>query len=174
MFISFEGIDGSGKTTQARLLYEELRKRGRCVLTAEPTESSIGALIRDLIKKERINGTAVQLLFTADRAVHVDSLIKPKLEQGYTVITDRYVLSTIAYGMASGLDGEWLRAMNDVFIKPDITFVFDVDPKEAVKRISARKGSSVYFEKLKFLTATRSAYLKLAKEYNCRVIDGNN
>ncbi|EQD47845.1 Thymidylate kinase-like protein, partial [mine drainage metagenome] len=94
-------------------------------------------------------------------------------KQGYTVITDRYFFSTIAYGKASGLDEDWLREVNGRFIKPDITFVFDIDPKMAITRISARRKDTHYFERLKFLQSTRTVYKRLAKEYDCHVIDGS-
>jgi dTMP kinase len=173
MFISFEGIDGSGKTTQARLLYEKLRAERKCLLTREPTQGDIGNFIKKLIKRKKINPMAVQLLFAADRSFHIENLIKPKLKQGYTVITDRYFFSTIAYGKASGLDEGWLKEVNGRFIRPDITIVFDIDPEVAIKRISSRRKDQHYFERLKFLTTTRNVYRKLAKEYHCNVIDGS-
>lgn len=173
MFISFEGIDGSGKTTQARILHDTLRQSRKCILTREPTQGDIGNFIKRLIKRKKINPMAVQLLFAADRAFHVENLIKPMLKRNYTVITDRYLFSTIAYGKASGLDEGWLRQINGRFIKPDITLVFDIDPEIAVRRINARSKGTAYFEKLKFLQNTRKIYKKLAKEYGCNVIDGS-
>jgi dTMP kinase len=173
MFISFEGIDGSGKTTQAKLLYEALSGERKCVLTREPTQGDIGNFIKRMIKAKRINPTAVQLLFAADRSFHTENLIKPKLRQGYTVITDRYSFSTIAYGRASGIDEDWLKEVNGRFLKPDITFVLDINPRTAIKRISSRRKDAQYFERLKFLQATRRVFKKLAKEYNCNIIDGS-
>lgn len=173
MFISFEGIDGSGKTTQARLLYETLRKQRKCLLTREPTQGDIGNFIKKLIKRKKINPMAVQLLFAADRSFHVENLIKPKLKNGYTVITDRYFFSTIAYGKAGGLDEEWLKEVNVRFIRPEITLVFDIDPKIAIERISSRRKDTHYFERLKFLQTTRNVYKRLAKEYGCNMIDGS-
>jgi len=173
MFISFEGIDGSGKTTQARLLYEALSKQRKCILTREPTQGDIGNFIKRMIKRKRINPMAVQLLFAADRSFHVENMIKPKLRQGYTVITDRYFFSTIAYGKASGLGEDWLKEVNGRFPKPDITFVFDMDPRTAIKRISSRKKDHQYFERLKFLQKTRRVFRSLAKEYGSNIIDGS-
>ncbi len=173
MFISFEGIDGSGKTTQAKLLYEHMRRQGKCILTREPTQGDIGNFIKKLIRRKKINPMAVQLLFAADRSFHVENLIKPKLKEGYTVITDRYFFSTVAYGKASGLDEEWLKEVNGNFIKPDITLVFDISPSTAMKRIASRAKGTAYFERLKFLQSTRSAYRKLAREYGCSIIDGS-
>ena len=173
MFISFEGIDGSGKTTQAKLLYETLSRQRKCILTREPTQGDIGNFIKRMIKRKKINPMAVQLLFAADRSFHVENLIKPKLRQGYTVITDRYFFSTIAYGKASGLDEDWLKEVNGRFPKPDMTFVFDMDPRIAIKRISSRKKDHQYFERLKFLQNTRRVFKSLAKEYGSNIIDGS-
>lgn len=173
MFISFEGIDGSGKSTQAKLVYEALRKEGKCILTREPTQGDIGNFIKRLIKRKKINPMAVQLLFAADRSFHVENLIKPKLKEGYTVITDRYFFSTIAYGKASGLDEEWLKKVNGKFLVPDMTFVFDIDPKIAIRRIGLRKKDTAFFEQLKFLQSTRNVYRKLARKHGCYMIDGS-
>ncbi len=173
MFISFEGIDGSGKTTQARLVYESLRKGRKCILTREPTQGDIGNFLKKLIRRKKINPMAVQLLFAADRSFHIENLIKPRISQGYTVITDRYYFSTIAYGKASGLDEKWLYLVNGRFLKPDMTFIFDIDPKTAMKRIGQRRKNTAYFEQLKFLRNTRSIYRKLAKRHGCYLIDGS-
>ncbi len=173
MFISFEGIDGSGKTTQARLVYDVLRKHNKCILTKEPTQGDIGNFVKRLIKRKKINPMAAQLLFAADRSFHLENLIKPALKKGYIVITDRYYLSTIAYGKASGLNEIWLRLVNARFMKPDLTFVFDIDPKVAIRRIGSRRKDTAYFEKLKFLQGTRNMYRKLARRHGCYMIDGS-
>ncbi len=174
MFISFEGIDGSGKTTQAKLIYGELKKSGKCMLTKEPTQGDIGNFIKKLIKRSKINPMAVQLLFAADRSFHLENLVKPKLAEGYTIITDRYLFSTIAYGKASGIDETWLKSVNSNFMLPDITIIFDIEPKIAMERIETRAKTQAYFEKIKFMEETRHMYLKLAKEYeNCFVIDAS-
>ncbi len=112
--IILEGPDGSGTTTHSALLAETLRKEGRDVLlTCEPTDGPIGRFIRGELSKEKIDSpAALQLLFTADRAWHVDTVIRPALEAGKTVITDRFSLSTIVYGEALGIDKEWLESMN--------------------------------------------------------------
>ncbi|MCL4365596.1 dTMP kinase [Candidatus Marsarchaeota archaeon] len=173
MFISFEGIDGSGKTTQAKLIYDELRKNHKCVLTREPTQGDIGNFVKKLIKRKKINPMAAQLLFAADRSFHLENLIKPKLKSNNIVVTDRYYLSTIAYGKASGLNESWLELVNSRFLKPDITFVFDIDPKVAIRRIESRRKGTAYFEKLKFLKTTRNVYRRLARQHGCYMIDGS-
>lgn len=131
-FIVFEGPDGSGTTRQSGFFAERLRKTGKTVvLTAEPTESTIGQEIRTILHSDQMpSAEAIQLLFCADRADHVANIIKPALESGKTVVTDRYALSTIIYGAAQGVDKTWLEEVNAKFPKPDLTFItlppFDV------------------------------------------------
>jgi dTMP kinase len=175
MFIAFEGIDGSGKSTQARLLFEYMKRTGKCVFTDEPTSSMTGVLIHDILRsKKHVDPMALQLLFISDRAEHVNGFIIPKLKSGYSVITDRYMFSTIAYGAASGLDAGWLTDANSKFILPDATFVCDLDPKTAMQRIKKRSSKREYFEKLRFLTRARAAFKSLAKSHrNCFLIDSS-
>lgn len=142
-FIVFEGPDGSGTTRQCAFLAERLRKKGvNVLLTAEPTESSIGQEIRSMLSSPTLpSPDAIQLLFTADRANHVDTVIRPALEAGQVVICDRYALSTIIYGTAQGVDKQWLELINAPFPKPSMTFVtlppFDVC-KERLERRKTR------------------------------------
>ncbi|MGC8730578.1 MAG: dTMP kinase [Candidatus Micrarchaeia archaeon] len=175
MFIVFEGIDGSGKTTQAKLLYEHMKKNGKVLLTDEPTRSYIGVFVHGILRsKIKIDPLALQLLFTADRAEHVSSFIKPKLEKGYTIISDRYYLSTIVYGSSSGIDAEWLKKANESFVKPDLTFVIDIDPKSAIDRLRNREHDTEYFDEIKFLSVARKKFLELSKaDKSCFIIDGS-
>ena len=177
MFISFEGIDGCGKTTQAKLLYNKLKqtKKKKVVLTNEPAKNEIGSFIRDLIKNpaQKYDPLTLQLLFMSDRACHVNKFINPRLKEGYDIITDRYLLSTIAYGSAFGIDRDWLYKTNLIFPYPDLNFIIDVEPEEAIKRI-LKKKSSDYFEKLDFMIKIRQSYKNLPKKYkNCFIINGN-
>ena len=141
MLIAFEGIDGSGKSTIARMVYKELLSHGvRCEFTVEPTDKSLGVAIRRELanNSEKLHAMTLQILFTADRSEHVVSFIRPKMEEGAVVITDRYYWSTIAYGAALGLDMQWLTDMNSIFPKPDLTFWFRVSTSEAGRRSSQR------------------------------------
>ncbi len=124
-FIVLEGPDGAGTTLHSGLLAEALRADGReVVLTHEPSDGDIGQWIRSELKAgKQIDPTALQLLFCADRADHVSSIIQPALEHGATVITDRYALSTLIYGEALGIDVAWLQSINDTFLKPTITLL---------------------------------------------------
>lgn len=124
-FIVLEGPDGSGTTLHSHLLANRLREAGFDVLeTAEPSLGPIGQQIRGILKgHEKIADDALQLLFCADRAQHLADIIEPALREGKTVICDRYALSTIVYGAASGLDRQWLKQVNAAFREPDITIL---------------------------------------------------
>lgn len=172
MLVVFEGIEGSGKTTQAKLLHESISKEGiGCALTKEPSDSSITRLIRDELKKSSdaagaFDTRSLQLLFTADRSVHVEKMIRPRLEAGDTVVVDRYLLSTIAYASAFGDASlaDYLMQVNDVFPKPDLVFYIRVSPEAALKRVSARENKERY-DNLNSLRKQDAAYLSLARRY---------
>ena len=177
MFIAFEGLDGSGSSTQSRLLAEKLEANGHAVLlTKEPTsESPIGKLIREVLQhKWECSPDGLQLLFCADRAEHLKNKIEPALKSGQTVLTDRYFFSTIAYGALAVEDVEWLKALNKHFRIPDITFLFKLDPKVCIERIQGRGSSFELFENHEKLKAIWETYEKIAKEYqNFHVIDAD-
>jgi len=166
LFITFEGIDGSGKSTICRMAAAELRRRGTEVKeTAEPTDTWTGKAVRQSIREG--NPITTALLFVADRANHAEQ-IRKWLDGGEIVVCDRYFDSTFAYQKAA-LAGKmrspekWLKAIHSFdFPKPDITFLFDIDPKVGLERISGREVKEK-FEKLEFLKKVRKNYLALAK-----------
>lgn len=183
LFISFEGIDGSGKSTQARRLAEVLRGMGRrVVLTREPGGSPGAEEIRRLL----VSGDAARwsaeteiLLFTAARRDHLEKTILPALAKGAVVITDRFADSTRVYqGCARGDLRQTVDALHDALIgrAPDLTLIIDMDPRTALTRGLARKSGEDRFEDLglAFQEALRSGFLALAKEFpaRCHVIDG--
>ena len=172
-FIVFEGIDGSGKSSCADAVANMLAKERNVILTAEPTSEGIGAFIRS---SEDLTPEAEALLFVADRAQHTH-MIKGWVNDGKIVICDRYYASTLAYQSSSmngrSVDMAWLKVMNDeVIIEPDITFLFDIDPKAGMERVESR-GSKSKFEALEYLKEVRSNYLKIAKERNFIIIDAS-
>ncbi|MEM5815351.1 MAG: dTMP kinase [Candidatus Aenigmatarchaeota archaeon] len=172
-FIVFEGIDGAGLTTQATLLENYLRKKGHSiVLTKEPTNSLIGGLIRAALKKEwKTSNEALQLLFSADRAHHLNEEIIPALKEGKIVISDRYFLSTIAYGMIE-IDKNWLKSINSIFLIPDIIMILDVPSEISLERIKNTRFGFELFEEKKKLEIIRKNFLELSKEYkNCYIIN---
>ena len=176
MFIAFEGLDGSGSSTQSRYLTERLEKNGYAThLTKEPTSNThIGKMIREILQhKWKISPEGFQLLFSADRAEHLKNEIQPALNNGQIVITDRYLFSTIAYG-ALDVDFDWLVEISKNFPIPDITFLNKIDPSECIKRISGRGGDAELFEKHDKLTKVWENYEKLLDMYtNIHVIDTN-
>lgn len=183
-FIAFEGLDGSGSTTQAGLLIDYLNESqkklvlGRPVahLTKEPTNNIIGGLIRgQLTDGWKTGPECLQLLFSADRAFHLEKEVIPLLEKGVTVVTDRYFLSTIAYGATEIEDVDWLIEINKSFILPDLTFLIKVSPRVCLERIKGSRFHIELFEKEEALTRVWQNYEELAKRFeNVSIIDGEN
>ncbi len=183
MFLSFEGIDGCGKSTQARLLAEALRGDGRdTVLTREPGGSPGAEEIRRLLVEgagERWSAETECLLFTAARRDHLERTIRPALAAGRCVVTDRFADSTRVYQGAARGD---LRDLVDrlhglmIGIEPDRTFVIDIDPATALARGTARGGVEDRFESLglSFQERLAQGFRALAREYpdRVRLIDG--
>jgi len=175
-FIVFEGLDGSGSTTQAKLLCEKLRQEGDLVLhTSEPTENRIGKVVREILQKKwKTSSETLQLLFCADRGEHLFSEIEPNLEKGNFVVSDRYYLSTLAFGKVD-LDLEWLKKLNETFRKPDLTFLLNVKVEECLRRIEKRGSKKELFEKKNYLEKVWENYLELAKiERDTYIINGTN
>jgi len=170
--IAVEGLDGSGKTTQACLLVEALRKEGfKAYYTCEPTQWRVGDLIRLHVAKAKRRAPVYEaLLFAADRYEHLAREIRPRLRKGYIVVSDRYVYSSLAYQGASGVSLQWLRNINFFAPKPDLTLLLDLPPEEALKR---KKGKlKATFESLTFQRKVRKMYLRLAEEEGFLVFDG--
>ena len=183
MFIVLEGIDGAGKSTQAKLLAQWFEKRGyEVVLTKEPTDTPFGKLIRKLVLiggKEgiidgaRISHEAEALLFAADRAEHVHKLIKPSLEQGKVVISDRYFYSSLAYQWARGLDLEWLVDLNRFAVRPDLVILLDLPVRESMNRINGRKIKTEFDKIAELQRRVRENYLKLVKRFEeIKILEG--
>jgi dTMP kinase len=178
MFIALEGIDGSGKGTQSKLLNRWIKEKGyETFLTKEPTEGSVGKLLREALREGGLDPRTEALLFAADRSEHIKE-ISSKLAEGKVVITERYLFSSLAYQGASGLSIEWVKEINRHAPLPDLVLYLDIPPEVGLERISSRNTlrSSVrgreYFEKREFLSKVRAIYLDLAKELdNFVVID---
>lgn len=171
LWITFEGGDGSGKTTQAALLEEWLRSRGRTVVrTREPGGTEVGVLIRDIVLHHRgdIAPRAEALLYAADRAHHVATHVRPALERGDVVIQDRYLDSSVAYqGAGRVLDANEIRDLSlwaTGGALPDLTVLLDLDPAAARARLDAddKPFDRLEAEKAEFHERVRAAYLGLA------------
>lgn len=173
MFISFEGIDGSGKSTQAKLLAKSLRDLGHeVVLTREPGGSPGAEEIRQLLVQggqDRWSAETEILLFTAARRDHVERLIRPALERSATVITDRFADSTRVYqGATRGNLRQKVDQLHDLMIgiEPDLTLVIDLDPERALTRSAARRSGEDRFEDmgLAFQMRLRDGFRQLAQQ----------
>jgi len=182
MFISLEGIDGSGKSTQARLLAEALRKTGRdTLLTREPGGAPGAEKIRRLLVEgdpDRWSAETEILLFTAARRDHLERTIRPALKAGKVVVTDRFADSTRVYQGATRGD---LRGLVDgihtlaIGVEPDLTLILDMDPDAALSRGLARNSGEDRFEEfgLPFQMTLRDGFRALAAQYpgRCQLID---
>lgn len=174
-FIVFEGLDGSGTTTQAELLFKYFKEHGKKVyLTSEPTRSLIGGLITSQLQNQwQSSPECLQLLFTADRDYHLEKQIIPLLKKGVTVICTRYILSGLAYGSLGIKDEKWLKEINKKFLWPDITFLINVSPKVCVQRIRKERFHEELFEKEDKLKKVQKSYLKFVKKFkNIHMIAG--
>ena len=173
-FITFEGIDGSGKSTQLRMLASVLRLRGlEVVTTREPGGTSLGKRLREALldAQEQVDPLAELLLYAADRAQHVRALLRPALESNHIVLSDRYADATVAYqGAGRGFTPELIQDVVNLAtggLKPDLTLIFDLPVAASVARAQrrARRGNKVDrldTEDAAFYARVRDAYLQIA------------
>ncbi|MCL6578861.1 MAG: dTMP kinase [Candidatus Bathyarchaeota archaeon] len=173
IFICIEGLDGCGKTTQARLLVRRLIKMGYdAVYTAEPSRGKIGNFIRKycLHGGKRMSVVVEALLFAADRFEHVKDVILPALDEGSIVVSDRYVYSSMAYQGAAGLDLKWIEMINEHAIRPNLAIFIDVEPHTVIKRLKSKKS---VMENLETQLKVRDVYMKFVGKGALIRIDGN-
>ena len=174
MFVTFEGLDGSGTTTQAELLRQHLEAAGRdVVLTREPGGTELGERVRELVLDgPEISPWAEAALFAAARAELVEEVIRPSLERGADVVCDRYLDSSLAYqGIARGLGVDRVLALNVNAIRgilPDVTFLLLVDPEEARRR-AGPPGDRIEREGDEFLREVDKAYRELGSVFAARI-----
>lgn len=184
IFISFEGIEGSGKTTQARLLYNYLYKKGlNPVLTEEPGGTDIGREIRKILLSPghfNIHPVTELLLYNASRSQHVNEIILPAIKSGRIVITDRFSDSTYAYqGQGRGLNRDIINRIDEIStggIRPDITILIDVDVNVGLMRNrKANKVDRIELEEIQFHRRVRDGYLEIARQEpdRIKIIDGS-
>ncbi len=175
LFITFEGGDGCGKTTQIKLLDEYLRGKGyNTLLTREPGSKGLGVKLREILLNYdgEVSPVCESFLFLADRAQHVDCIIKPALQEGVIVLCDRHTDSTVAYqGYGRGLDLEQIHRLNNIAtsgLKPDLTIVLDVDVETSQKRVGSEKDR-MESAGVEFFERVRKGFLEIAKQEPNRV-----
>jgi dTMP kinase len=172
VFIVIEGLDGSGKTTQATLLAKKLEKDYKVLLTAEPSCGKIGSFIREdcLYEDKRLPTEAEALIFAADRIEHMYNEVKPALDEGKIVICDRYIYSSLAYQGSAGLSLEWIKTINARALQPDFSIFIDVPSELAFKRLQRKKS---VMETIETQHKVREVYLKFVEKGELIRIDGD-
>lgn len=175
MFIVIEGIDGTGKSTQAKRLAEYFTAMGRTVmLSREPTDGPWGTLLRSSANTGRLSPKEELETFLKDRQQHVEEKIAPALAAGHVVILDRYYFSTMAYQGARGFDSRKIREDNEAFAPvPDRLLILDLDVDAALSRIGSRGDTANEFEQRGNLERCRAIFLSLRDEPFARLIDAN-
>jgi dTMP kinase len=172
-FICVEGLDGCGKTTQAKILVRKLRKMGyNTVYTAEPSRGKIGRFIKRycLHGGRRVSSIVEALLFAADRYEHVESEIIPALKDGKIVVSDRYMYSSLAYQGAAGLSLDWIRRVNEHAVTPNLAIFIDVEPDTVIQRLKPKKS---VMENLETQHKVREVYMKFVENGELVKVDGN-
>jgi len=174
-FISVEGLDGCGKSTQVRLLARWLRRMGHeVVVTEEPTDGPIGRIIRMVVAGGfKVPVAAEALLFAADRLHHVERVIAPAVSSGKVVISDRYIASSLAYQSARGLPLRWVMKINEMASEPDLMILIDVPAEVTARRINRSRRPDGFERDLELQKKVRQVYLNIARRYKMKVIDGN-
>ena len=173
IFICIEGLDGSGKTTHAHRIVRNLQKKGfDAVYTTEPSRGELGKFIRESVLqgKKRVPRVVEALLFAVDRVEHLEKMVKPALEEGKIVISDRCVYSSLAYQGAAGLDLEWIEEINRMALPPDLALYIDVPPEVVVERIKRKKS---VMERLETQRKVREVYMKYVKNGKLVPVDGD-
>ncbi|MBQ4114212.1 dTMP kinase [bacterium] len=175
LFITFEGGDGCGKTTQIKLLDEYLRNKGyKTLLTREPGSKGLGVKLREILLNYdgEVSPTCESFLFLADRAQHVDCIIKPAIDEGVIVLCDRHTDSTVAYqGYGRGLDLAQINMLNKIAtggLKPDLTIVLDVDVETSQARVGQEKDR-MESAGIEFFKRVRQGFLEIARQEPERV-----
>ena len=171
--IVIEGIDGSGKTTIAKSVVNELKASGiKSVYTYEPYNEELIKMIES--KGKELGAIMETLLLAADRYLHIKNVIEPYINKGFAVVCDRYYYSSIAYQGARGADKNWIRIVNYFVVEPDIAIYLDVDPELGIKRLKGSKRKLKYLEEMRLLHKVRENYLQMVNEGKLIYVDARN
>lgn len=172
--IALEGPDGCGKSTQTKLLAEWLQSEGHEVMiTDEPTKNPIGRILKSALHGEiDISLETEALLFAGDRALHVHEDIRPALDDGKIVITERYLYSSLAYQTARGLSEEWVKTINEPAIIPDLSLIIDVPAEVGLERMESSRELDTFEKDLSLQKRVRERYKEIAESERITIIDG--
>jgi len=164
-FIVIEGADGAGTTTQSERLADELG----AFWTKEPADNRIGEKVDAMISQDEYSPEAIALGFAADRMVHLEEEVVPRLADGETVVCDRYYHSSLVYQPVLGADRDWVKELNRAAIRPDLTIVLDVAAEEGMDRVTSRGPDDTIFEELSFQQKVVLGYRELVDELEERI-----
>jgi dTMP kinase len=174
IFIVFEGLDGCGKSIQIAMLRDWLKKkRINAIATKEPTANITGNILKLALRMEKLSPVTDTLLFAADRAEHIDKVIRENLKKGKVIIQERYVYANLAYQTAQGVSERFVKNVNDFAVRPDLVFLLDLPAEMALQR----NWNVLYFtpgkfeKSIQFNDKVRKKYLELAKKFGMHVID---
>ncbi len=170
-FIVIEGADGAGTTTQSERLADEIG----AFWTKEPADNLIGEKVDAMISEGRYSPEAIALGFAADRMVHLEEEVIPRLKDGETVVCDRYYHSSLVYQPVLGADRDWVRELNRAAIRPDLSIILDVAAEEGMDRVTSRGPDDNIFEELSFQQKVVLGYRELAEglEERTEIIDAS-
>ncbi len=174
-FIVIDGIDGCGSSTHCRILGPFLENEGYKVhLTREPSDNEVGQLTREFLKDKSIPAATDALLFAADRTLHYHNEIKEKLDEGFIVISDRYIESSIVYQslQSEEISIDWIKELNKFVGLPDLTIILDIDPKISLSRKD--ENNLEKFEDTSFLDKVRNLFLARAKQEGYQIINSDD
>jgi dTMP kinase len=172
VFIVIEGLDGSGKTTQSKILANKLSENHKVLCTAEPSHGKVGTFIRNgcLYEEKRLPTEVEALLFAADRVEHLQTELAPALSEGKIVICDRYIYSSLAYQGSAGLSLDWIKTINARALEPDLALYIDVPPERVLERLQRKKS---VMETLETQRKVREIYLKYVEKGELIRINGD-
>jgi len=173
IFICIEGLDGSGKTTHAHRLVRNLQKKElEAIYTTEPSRGELGKFIRSSVLEgeKRVPRVLETVLFAVDRVEHLEKIVKPALQQGKIVVSDRYIYSSLAYQGSAGLDVNWIKEINSFVLPADIAIYIDVPPEVVVKRIKRKKS---VMERLETQRKVQEVYMMFVNSEKLIRIDGD-